>query len=127
MEGQTGGVPCSLWLVLLSPACGGQRWDSKQVLGLPGSDTGAFSAASGCLLSQSAAMLRLILTAWVTAHQLGCTRPRTDLSLQKSQAGQQWGGQMDRAADAQLTRSLHLQGLVSPRPSDLLPAVTSNP
>ena len=44
--GQAGSVPCVLRPFLSPPACGGRRWDLKQVLGLPRS--GACCPASGC-------------------------------------------------------------------------------
>ena len=61
-----------------------------------GFEAGSWSALLWCLLpcfrlllSHRTAVLRLSLTAWVTAHQLGYRQSRTELSLQSHQVGQQ--------------------------------------
>lgn len=61
-----------------------------------GFEAGSWAALLWCLLpcfrlllSHRTAVLRLSLTAWVTAHQLGYRQSRTELSLQSHQVGQQ--------------------------------------
>lgn len=87
-----------------------------------GFEAGSWAASLWCLLpcfrllsSHRTAVLRLSLTAWVTAHQLGYRQSRTELSLQSRRWANRGGG-------AQMDRSWRWSRL-----SALLPAVTSNP